>query len=218
MIPANPATTEPGTKENHEELCVRIRRSRIFSRVADGAGEINPTDPRRPARCARARLSRSPSSSYAKKAIAEKLVDQQVRDIDIGKPNRIGMVYAASSTSPRRNSVASTTRSARSITHLRPATLVSAGHRHRQRRPRRCAPSRVQRPGNKFGHPQRRRDQIKAGDVVVIPAGTGHWFTRIDDHISYLMVRIDPTSHAAEGERSPGLLSKPARKSEAARP
>jgi hypothetical protein len=26
----------------------------------------------------------------------------------------------------------------------------------------------------------------------VIPAGTGHWFTKIDDHISYLMVRIDP--------------------------
>ena len=33
---------------------------------------------------------------------------------------------------------------------------------------------------------------IKAGDVVVIPAGTGHWFTKIDDHINYLMVRIDP--------------------------
>jgi mannose-6-phosphate isomerase-like protein (cupin superfamily) len=34
--------------------------------------------------------------------------------------------------------------------------------------------------------------QLKAGDVVIIPAGTGHWFTKIDDHISYLMVRIDP--------------------------
>ena len=34
--------------------------------------------------------------------------------------------------------------------------------------------------------------QVKAGDVVVIPAGTGHWFTRIDDHINYLMIRIDP--------------------------
>jgi uncharacterized protein YjlB len=28
-------------------------------------------------------------------------------------------------------------------------------------------------------------------DVVVIPAGTGHWFTRIEDHIDYIMVRID---------------------------
>ena len=34
--------------------------------------------------------------------------------------------------------------------------------------------------------------QLKAGDVIVIPAGTGHWFTKIDDHISYLMIRVDP--------------------------
>jgi mannose-6-phosphate isomerase-like protein (cupin superfamily) len=33
---------------------------------------------------------------------------------------------------------------------------------------------------------------LKAGDVVVIPAGTGHWFTKIEDHIDYVMVRIDP--------------------------
>ena len=54
--------------------------------------------------------------------------------------------------------------------------------------------------------------QLKAGDVVVIPAGTGHWFTKIDDHIDYLMVRIDPDkvtplkSEAASKE----YLSKPA--------
>ena len=33
---------------------------------------------------------------------------------------------------------------------------------------------------------------LKPGDVVIIPAGTGHWFTKINNHISYLMVRIDP--------------------------
>ena len=33
---------------------------------------------------------------------------------------------------------------------------------------------------------------LQVGDVVVIPAGTGHWFTKIDDHINYLMIRIDP--------------------------
>jgi hypothetical protein len=33
---------------------------------------------------------------------------------------------------------------------------------------------------------------LKAGDVLVIPAGTGHWFTKIDDHITYLMIRVDP--------------------------
>ena len=34
--------------------------------------------------------------------------------------------------------------------------------------------------------------ELKAGDVLVIPAGTGHQFTKIDDHIRYLMVRVDP--------------------------
>ena len=34
--------------------------------------------------------------------------------------------------------------------------------------------------------------ELNAGDVFVIPAGTGHQFTRIDDNITYLMVRIDP--------------------------
>lgn len=34
--------------------------------------------------------------------------------------------------------------------------------------------------------------ELKTGDVLVIPAGTGHQFTRIDDHITYLMIRVDP--------------------------
>jgi len=34
--------------------------------------------------------------------------------------------------------------------------------------------------------------ELKAGDVLVIPAGTGHQFTRIDDQITYLMIRVDP--------------------------
>jgi len=33
---------------------------------------------------------------------------------------------------------------------------------------------------------------LKPGDAIVIPAGVGHWFTRIDDHIRYLIIRIDP--------------------------
>lgn len=34
--------------------------------------------------------------------------------------------------------------------------------------------------------------KLKQGDVFVIPAGTGHEFTKIDDHITYMMVRVDP--------------------------
>ena len=33
--------------------------------------------------------------------------------------------------------------------------------------------------------------KIKAGDVVVIPAGTPHWFSEIQGSITYLVVRVD---------------------------
>jgi len=58
--------------------------------------------------------------------------------------------------------------------------------------------------------------EIKAGDVVVIPAGTGHWFTKVDDHIDYLMVRIDPdkvTPTKSEAQ-SKDYLTRPARRGE----
>jgi quercetin dioxygenase-like cupin family protein len=52
---------------------------------------------------------------------------------------------------------------------------------------------------------------LKAGDVIVIPAGTGHWFTKIDDHIDYLMVRIDPdkVTPLKDEAASKAYLSKP---------
>jgi len=34
--------------------------------------------------------------------------------------------------------------------------------------------------------------ELKPGDVIVIPAGVGHWFTKVDDKLRYIMVRIDP--------------------------
>jgi hypothetical protein len=41
-----------------------------------------------------------------------------------------------------------------------------------------------QRLGDRDGRPQPRPD------VVVIPRDVGHLFTKIDDHIDYLMVRM----------------------------
>jgi quercetin dioxygenase-like cupin family protein len=35
--------------------------------------------------------------------------------------------------------------------------------------------------------------KIKAGDVVVIPAGVPHWFSEIEGSITYVVVRVDPT-------------------------
>jgi uncharacterized protein YjlB len=53
---------------------------------------------------------------------------------------------------------------------------------------------------------------LKPGDVVVIPAGTGHWFTKIDDHIDYLMIRYDPdkVTPLKSEQQSKDYLSKPA--------
>ena len=34
--------------------------------------------------------------------------------------------------------------------------------------------------------------KIKAGDVVVIPAGVPHWFSEIEGSITYVVVRFDP--------------------------
>src|SRR6266446_5484081 len=141
--------------------------------------------------------------AYKEKAIAEKLVDQQVRDIDIGKAHiGIGMVYRRKLDKPAPDSVAEHDQVSE-VYHIisGSATLVLGPDIvNRQRRPAtlRTVVAR----------------QIKAGDVVVIPAGTGHWFTKIDDHISYLMVRIDPDKVTPlKGEaQSRDYLSKPARK------
>ena len=49
--------------------------------------------------------------------------------------------------------------------------------------------------------------------MVVIPAGTGHYFTKIDDHITYLMIRMDPdkVTPLKDVAASRAYLAKPAR-------
>jgi len=53
--------------------------------------------------------------------------------------------------------------------------------------------------------------QLRAGDVMIIVAGTGHWFTRIDDHITYVIARIDPDKilPLKSEAQSQALLKKP---------
>ena len=135
--------------------------------------------------------------AYPKKAIAENLIDQQVRDIDIGKSHvGIGMVHRGKLLEPAKDSVAehdlvsevyhiidgsATLMLGPDITNMvrRPATLETVRM--------------FNGPGNNGSTIRNGKSyNLKPGDVVVIPAGTGHWFTKIDDHIDYLMVRIDP--------------------------
>jgi len=135
--------------------------------------------------------------AYTKKAIAEKRVDQQVRDVDIGKAHiGIGMVYRGKLDAPAPESVAEHDLVSE-VYHIidGSGTLVLGPDIvDMKRRPATAETVRLfNGPGNNGSTIRNGVSyQLKAGDVVIIPAGTGHWFTKIDDHISYLMVRIDP--------------------------
>jgi len=135
--------------------------------------------------------------AYTKKAIAENLVDQQVRDVEIGKAHvGIGMVHRKKLDAPAKDSVAEHDLVSE-VYHIieGSATLVLGPDiTNMVRRPATLETVRLfNGPGNNGSTIRNGATyNLKAGDVVVIPAGTGHQFTKIDDHITYMMVRIDP--------------------------
>lgn len=182
--------------------------------------KINPTDPQPTCNmCPGYYIPLSELQAYTKKAIAEKLTDQQVRDIEIGKAHiGIGMVHRGKLDKPAPDSVAEHDLVSE-VYHIidGTATLVLGPDiTNRQRRPA------TQLTVREFNGPGNNGTEIrngitlnlKPGDVVVIPAGTGHWFTKIDDHIDYLMVRIDPdkVTPLKDEAASKAYLSKPAAK------
>ncbi len=133
--------------------------------------------------------------AYLKRAVANRIIDQQVRAVDIGKSNvAIGLVHRTKIETPgevAEHDLVS------EVYHVMSgsATLVTGPEMEgMERRP---ATNTNVRMLNGPGHNAKSvrngvTHQLKAGDVIVIPAGTGHWFTKIDDHITYLMIRVDP--------------------------
>lgn len=180
---------------------------------------INPTDPQPTCEmCPGTYIPLSELDAYTKKAISEKLLDQQVRDINVGKAHiGIGMVYRGRLDKPAPNSVAEHDQVSE-VYHIisGTATLVLGPDIvNRQRRPATLQTViEFNGPGNNGSEIRNGvAHNLKTGDVVVIPAGTGHLFTRIDDHINYLMVRIDPdkVTPLRGEEQSRAYLAKPAR-------
>jgi mannose-6-phosphate isomerase-like protein (cupin superfamily) len=183
-------------------------------------GKVNPTDPQPTCNmCPGTYVPLAELEAYTKKAIDEKLVDQQVRDIELGKAHvGIGMVYRGKLDKPAPDSVAEHDQVSE-VYHIVSGTatlVVGPDITNRQRRPA------TQRTVVEFNGPGNNGSeirngvalQLKPGDVVVIPAGTGHLFTKIDDHINYLMIRYDPdkvTPLKSEAQ-SKEYLSKPAPK------
>lgn len=180
---------------------------------------INPTDPQPTcAMCPGYYIPASELEAYRQKAIAEKLTDQQVRDVEIGKAHvGIGMVHRGKLDAPLANSVAEHDLVSEVYYILDGSATLVLGPDivNRQRRPATLQTVReFNGPGNNGSEIRNGvAHDIKAGDVVVIPAGTGHWFTKIDDHIDYVMVRIDPdkVTPLKDEAASKAYLAKPAR-------
>jgi len=181
-------------------------------------GKVNATDPQPTCNmCPGTYIPLAELDAYTKKAISEKLIDQQVRDIDIGKAHiGIGVVYRGKLDKPAPNSVAEHDQVSEVYHVISGSATLMLGPdvTNKQRRPAtELTVVQFNGPGNNGAEIRGGKTyQLKPGDVVVIPAGTGHWFTKIDDHINYLMIRMDPDKVTpVRGEdQSKEYLTKPA--------
>jgi len=142
-------------------------------------------------------IPKSEIQAYLDKAVAEKLVDQQVRDVEIGRAHiGIGAVHRGKLSQPAPESVAEH-HQVSEVYHIIDGTatlMLGPDIVGAKERPATLETVRLYNGPGSNGTSIRSgvSYDLKPGDVIVIPAGTGHWFTKIDDHISYLMVRIDP--------------------------
>jgi hypothetical protein len=159
------------------------------------AQEPNPTCNHCPATY----IPKSELDAYTKRAIENKIVDQQVRSVDVGKIQvGIGMVTRGKLVpgSGGAEPVAEHEQIGEvyyiidgSATLLTGPDLVGATKRANTQ----VTVREQNGPGfNATSIKNPETHELKAGDMIIIPAGTGHWFTKIDDHITYVMVRIDP--------------------------
>jgi mannose-6-phosphate isomerase-like protein (cupin superfamily) len=147
--------------------------------------------------CPSTYIPRSEIAEYEAIGRATNLTDQQMRSLDVGKAQvEIALVHRGKLDEPAPRSVAS--HDLVSEVYY----IISGSGTNRtgpdivdpQRRPPDDRAVRLLNGPGANGTDMRNpaEHELTAGDVLVIPAGTGHQFTKIDDHITYLMIRVDP--------------------------
>jgi mannose-6-phosphate isomerase-like protein (cupin superfamily) len=153
--------------------------------------------------CSAVYIPKSELDAYNQRAIEHKLVDQQVRSVDVGKVQvGIGSIYRGKlgQAVGLENTVAEAVAEHEQVSEVYyvidgSATLLTGPDLVGPKpRPSTLKTVREQN-GPGFSAASIKNPEVhelKAGDMIIIPAGTGHWFTKIDDHIRYVMVRLDP--------------------------
>lgn len=146
-------------------------------------------------KCSGTYISSGEIQAYVKRSPADAVSDQQVRAVDVGKSHvDIGVVYRGKETA---GGAVAEHDLVSEVYHVLDgsATLVLGSDitDWKRRPPDDRAVRLLNGPGGNGASIRNGATyQLKPGDVVIIPAGVGHWFTKIDDHIAYLMVRVDP--------------------------
>jgi mannose-6-phosphate isomerase-like protein (cupin superfamily) len=148
-------------------------------------------------KCPGTYVSNDEIQAYLKRVEGTAVSDQQVRALDIGKTNvDIAVVYRGKLAGPAKQSVAEHDKVSEVYHIIDGTATLMTGPDIVDLKPRPADDRAVRLLNGPGGNGASIRNgvtyQLKAGDVVVIPAGTGHLFTRIDDHIRYLMIRLDP--------------------------
>ena len=149
--------------------------------------------------CSATYISREEFDMYFRRAASRasnSVADQQVRAVDVGKSHvDVGVVYR-NSTQAEGSAVAEHDFVSEVYYVLDGSATLVTGSDIVGLKPRPADYASVRLlngPGrNGSGIRNGATYQLKAGDSIIIPAGVGHWFTRVDNHIRYVIIRIDP--------------------------
>jgi mannose-6-phosphate isomerase-like protein (cupin superfamily) len=149
--------------------------------------------------CPATYIPKSELDAYHQRGVESNLIDQQVRTVDVGKVQvGIGSIYRTGKTltSSSGETVAEHEQISEIYYIIEGSATLLTGPDLVDPKPRPADVKTVkEQNGPGFGAASIKNPvthQLKAGDMIIIPAGTGHWFTKIDDHLTYVMVRVDP--------------------------